>query len=93
MASITLVRTVSFSIYQRSKYVYCDWVKRNFGVDVMSHVSARGSYPNFWSVATFGAAGATAGSCITLIACEFTLCLLSLLELSVSRRRKWDEIW
>jgi len=77
MASITLVRTVSFSIYQRSKYVYCDWVKRNFGVDVMSHVSARGSYPNFWSVATFGAAGATAGSCITLIACPFELTKLS----------------
>jgi hypothetical protein len=70
MASITLVRTVSFSIYQRSKYVYCDWVKRNFGVDVMAHVSSRGSYPNGWSVATFGAAGATAGSCITVIACE-----------------------
>ena len=70
MASITLVRTVSFSIYQRSKYVYCDWVKENFGVDVMGHVSSKGSYPNLWSVATFGAAGATAGSCITLIACK-----------------------
>jgi hypothetical protein len=70
MASITLVRTISFSIYQRSKYVYCDWVKRNFGVDVMKHVSSTGSYPNGWSVATFGAAGATAGSCITVIACE-----------------------
>lgn len=36
----------------------------------MGHVSAKGSYPNFWTVATFGAAGATAGSCITLIACK-----------------------
>jgi hypothetical protein len=71
MASITLVRTVSFSIYQRSKYVYCDWVKRNFAVDVMAHVSSSGSFPNLWSVATFGAAGATAGSCITVIACEW----------------------
>ncbi|KAK4101495.1 mitochondrial carrier [Parathielavia hyrcaniae] len=70
MASITLVRTVSFSIYQRSKYAYCDWVRRRFGVDVMAHVSSSGSYPNGWSVATFGAAGATAGSCITVIACE-----------------------
>jgi hypothetical protein len=70
MASITLVRTVSFSIYQRSKYSYCDWVKRRFGVDVMAHVSSTGSYPNLWSVATFGAAGATAGSCITVIACK-----------------------
>ncbi|KAK4038704.1 mitochondrial carrier domain-containing protein [Parachaetomium inaequale] len=77
MASITLVRTVSFSIYQRSKYVYCDWVKRNFAVDVMAHVSSSGSYPNLWSVATFGAAGATAGSCITVIACPFELTKLS----------------
>ncbi|SPQ27613.1 492a95f5-a562-4e36-9aec-595c4dd8e970 [Thermothielavioides terrestris] len=77
MASITLVRTVSFSIYQRSKYVYCDWVKRNFGYDVMAHVTRSGSYPNLWSVATFGAAGATAGCCITAIACPFELTKLS----------------
>lgn len=70
MLSITAVRTVSFSIYQRSKYAYSDWVKRNFGFDVMKHVASHGSLPNFWTVATFGAAGATAGSCITLIACK-----------------------
>ncbi|KAK1761364.1 mitochondrial carrier domain-containing protein [Echria macrotheca] len=77
MVSITLVRTVSFSIYQRSKNFYCDWIKRNFGVDVMGHVSSPGSYPNLWSVATFGAAGATAGSCITVVACPFELTKLS----------------
>jgi len=77
MASITLVRTVSFSIYQRSKYVYSDWVKRNFGFDVMAHVAANGSYPNLWTISTFGAAGATAGSCITVIACPFELTKLS----------------
>jgi len=70
MASITLVRTVSFSIYQRSKSSYCEMVKRNFGYDVMAHVSARNSYPNLWTIGTFAAAGATAGSCITLIACK-----------------------
>lgn len=70
MASITLVRTVSFSIYQRSKLSYCEMVKRNFGYDVMAHVSARNSYPNLWTIGTFAAAGATAGSCITLIACK-----------------------
>jgi hypothetical protein len=71
MASITLVRTVSFSIYQRSKYAYCDWVKRNFDYDVMAHVSHGATYPNLWTIATFGAAGATAGSCITVIACRW----------------------
>lgn len=71
MASITLVRTVSFSIYQRSKYAYSAWLKKNCGIDVLGHVNTRGTYPNMSSIACFGAAGATAGSCITLIACEF----------------------
>ncbi|KAK4162246.1 putative solute carrier [Cladorrhinum sp. PSN259] len=77
MASITLVRTISFSIYQKSKYAYSDWVKRNFGVDVMAQVATPGSYPNLWSVAVFGASGATAGSIITAIACPFELTKLS----------------
>lgn len=70
LASITLVRTVSFSIYQRSKYVYSDWLNKNFNIDVLGHVNKKGTYPNLISVAVFGAAGATAGSCITLIACQ-----------------------
>ncbi|CAN8103627.1 unnamed protein product [Discula destructiva] len=77
LASITLVRTVSFSIYQRSKYVYSNWLKRNFGIDVLAHVNAKGTFPSLSSVACFGAAGATAGSCITLIACPFELTKLS----------------
>lgn len=77
MASITLVRTVSFSIYQRSKYAYSAWLKKNFGIDVLAHVNKKGTYPNLSSIACFGAAGATAGSCITVIACPFELTKLS----------------
>lgn len=77
MASITLVRTVSFSIYQRAKYSYSSWVKRNFGFDIIDHVNQRGTYPNLYSVACFGAAGATAGSAITFLACPFELTKLS----------------
>ena len=77
MASITLVRTVSFSIYQRAKYSYSSWVKRNFGFDIIGHVNQRGTYPNLYSVACFGAAGATAGSAITFLACPFELTKLS----------------
>jgi hypothetical protein len=77
MASVTLVRTVSFSIYQRAKHSYADWMKRTIGVDVMGHVSTKGTYPNFYSIACFGAAGATAGSCITFVACPFELTKLS----------------
>lgn len=77
MASITLVRTISFSIYQRSKHAYSDWVKRNRGFDIAAHVNKPGTYPNMYSVACFGAAGATAGSAITFLACPFELTKLS----------------
>lgn len=77
MASITLVRTVSFSIYQRAKYSYSDWVKRNLGFDIIGHVNRTGTYPNLYSIGCFGAAGATAGSVITFLACPFELTKLS----------------
>ncbi|KAK7208789.1 hypothetical protein V2G26_015967 [Clonostachys chloroleuca] len=77
MASIALVRTTSFSIYQRSKYSYADWVKRHSGFDIIAHVNKPGSYPNLYSIACFGAAGATAGSAITFLACPFELTKLS----------------
>jgi hypothetical protein len=76
MASIALVRTVSFSIYQRSKYAYRDWIKRHFGVDVLQHLTKPGTYPTWSSSACIGAAGATAGACISFIACAS--CLLSI---------------
>jgi hypothetical protein len=77
MASITMVRTVSFSIYQRAKYTYSAWVKKNLGFDIIRHVNRPGNYPNLYSVACFGAAGATAGSVITFLACPFELAKLS----------------
>lgn len=70
MASVTLVRTISFSMYQKSKYTYADWIRRNFGVDPLVHVNTPGTYPTLATVACFGAAGATAGSFITLVACQ-----------------------
>lgn len=77
MASITLVRTMSFSIYQRAKYAYAGWVKKTMGYDILRHVSRAGTYPNLYSIACFGAAGATAGSIIPIIACPFELTKLS----------------
>ncbi|KAI2631720.1 mitochondrial carrier protein [Xylaria nigripes] len=77
LASVTLVRTISFSIYQRSKYVYSDWMARNIGFCPLDHVNKNGAYPNLGTMACFGVAGATAGSGITLIACPFELTKLS----------------
>jgi len=77
MASVTLVRTISFSVYQRSKYTYAAWFKRNFGLDPLVHINTPGTYPTFSTIACFGAAGATAGSFITVVACPFELTKLS----------------
>lgn len=71
MISVTIVRTVSFSLYQRSKYLYCGWLNKLFKIDVLGHVNTKGSYPNFSSASTFFAAGMTAGSIISVLACEF----------------------
>ncbi|CAJ2511813.1 Uu.00g074380.m01.CDS01 [Anthostomella pinea] len=77
LASVTLVRTISFSIYQRSKHDYSNWMKKHMGFCPLEHVNAAGTYPNLGTIACFGAAGATAGSCITFIACPFELTKLS----------------
>lgn len=60
------------SVYQRSKYTYSAWMKRNFGVDPMSRINTPGNYPSFSTLACVGAAGATAGSFITIVACELS---------------------
>lgn len=51
-------------------------MKRNFGVDPMSRINTPGNYPSFSTVACVGAAGATAGSFITIVACEYSQLLL-----------------
>lgn len=77
LLSVTIVRTVSFSIYQRSKYNYATWFKQNFGIDPLLHINTPGNYPNISTISCFGVAGATAGSVITLASCPFELTKLS----------------
>lgn len=45
-------------------------MSKNVGFCPLEHVNKNGAYPNLGTIACFGAAGATAGSGITLIACE-----------------------
>ncbi|KIN05555.1 hypothetical protein OIDMADRAFT_153815 [Oidiodendron maius Zn] len=77
LASVTLVRTISFSVYQQSKYLYASWIELNTGTNPLVHVNTPGTYPTLATAACFGAAGATAGSFITLVACPFELTKLS----------------
>lgn len=77
LASITLVRTVSFSIYQKSKYALDDWIYKATGSSPLVIANTKGALPSFSTVTCFGLAGATAGACITAIACPFELTKLS----------------
>ena len=45
-------------------------MKKHLGFCPLEHVNKNGAYPNLGTIACFGAAGATAGSGITFIACE-----------------------
>lgn len=74
LASITLVRTVSFSIYQRSKYTIDDWIYQATGNSPLVTANTKGAWPSLSTISCFGLAGATAGATITAIACKLRLC-------------------
>lgn len=74
--SITIVRTVSFSIYQRAKYMYDDWIESATGTSPLAVANTKGAWPTFSTAACFGAAGATSGALITAISCKNLLYLL-----------------
>ncbi|ORY09356.1 mitochondrial carrier domain-containing protein [Clohesyomyces aquaticus] len=77
LLSITLVRTVSFSIYQKSKYKLDEWIYRATGTSPLVIANTRDALPTLSTIACFGLAGATAGAAITTIACPFELTKLS----------------
>ena len=69
LASITLVRTVSFSIYQRAKYTLDDWIYKQTGTSPLKVANTQGALPNLSTVACFSVAGAVSGAAVTAIAC------------------------
>ena len=78
LVSIALVRTLSFSIYQKAKYKYSKAIGQITGGDEpLVTVNKPGSNPTLSTIACFGAAGATAGGFISMIACPFELTKLS----------------
>ncbi|KAL2051598.1 hypothetical protein ABVK25_008012 [Lepraria finkii] len=76
--SVTAVRMTSFSIYQKAKYKYSATIGKTTGGDEPVVVVNRpGSSPTPATMLCFGAAGATAGSFITVLSCPFELTKLS----------------
>ena len=72
LASITLVRTISFSIYQKAKYKIDDWMQRTTGTSPLMTANTKGAWPTLSTITCFGVAGATAGAAITFIACMYS---------------------
>ena len=69
--SVTAVRMTSFSIYQKAKYKYSAAIgKATGGDEPLVVVNRPGSSPTPATMLCFGAAGATAGSLITVLSCE-----------------------
>ncbi|KAF2872590.1 mitochondrial carrier domain-containing protein [Massariosphaeria phaeospora] len=77
LASITLVRTVSFSIYQKSKYTIDAWMYRATGTSPLVIANTPHALPTFSTITCFGLSGALSGATITAIACPFELTKLS----------------
>ena len=77
LVSVTLVRTISFSIYQKSKYTIDRNMTQMFGQSPLVLANAPGSYPSFLTMSCFGIAGATAGAVITTLSCPFELTKLN----------------
>lgn len=69
LLSVTAVRTSSFSIYQSAKYKYAKHFENITGESPLDVANARGRYPTMSTILCFGAAGATAGSIVTVLAC------------------------
>ncbi|OQO02789.1 hypothetical protein B0A48_11071 [Cryoendolithus antarcticus] len=75
--SVTVVRTISFSLYQRAKYSCDRTIKSMTGKSPLEMANARHSYPNIYTLACFGTAGAMAGAVITTLSCPFELTKLN----------------
>jgi len=56
---------------------YAGFIRQYSDYDVLAHASQKGSLPTAYSVACFGAAGATAGCFMSFVACPFELTKLS----------------
>lgn len=77
LLSVTFVRTLSFSIYQRAKYAYDRSLTQMFGKSPLAHANAPGSYPSLLTIACFGPAGATSGFIVTFFSGPFELVKLN----------------
>lgn len=69
---MTVVRTFSFSVYQRAKYKSSAFIGNMTGEDPpLVVVNKPGSIPDLGTISCFGFAGGAAGFASTFIACKY----------------------
>ena len=74
LASITLVKTMTFSAYQKAKYRISETIGRaTGGEEPLVTVNRPGSIPNLATLACFGGAGMFAGAATSVVGCPFEL--------------------
>ncbi|KPI38818.1 putative mitochondrial carrier [Cyphellophora attinorum] len=64
LASLTVTRTISFSIYRRAKYQLDSMIESVTGSSPLQHVNRVGSYPNLSTVVCFTGSGMIAGAAL-----------------------------
>jgi hypothetical protein len=73
MITITVARTLSFSVYTHSKHALSSWIKASTGFSVYDHVHTKGTYPNFYTTGCFAVSGIFSGAALSVFACPFEL--------------------
>ncbi|KAJ2897804.1 integral membrane ornithine transporter of mitochondria [Zalerion maritima] len=77
LASITFVRTLSFSVYSKTKHSLNNVMTETLGVNPTRHVATKGTLPTWYTVTCFGIAGGVAGAAATFVACPMELTKLT----------------
>ncbi|WEW55532.1 hypothetical protein PRK78_000963 [Emydomyces testavorans] len=73
LASVTFVRVINFTVYQKVKYLVSDAIERATGTSPLVYYNTPGSLPTWGTLATFTIGGMAAGLAAAPIACPFEL--------------------
>ena len=77
LVSITMVKTINFSFYDKAKHAFDGTITSFTGQSPLQLANANGGYPSASTMLCFGAAGAVSGAVITPLSCPFELTRLN----------------
>lgn len=71
LASITIVRVINFTVYQKVKYFVSDTIEQATGTSPLVYYNTPGSMPTLGTLTTFTIGGMAAGLAAAPLACKF----------------------